>query len=93
MLESLQKRFASLHTSHDSLALAVVVVSTQSLATSVRLFSLAKNMDVSTETISEIDEALKHAILTRKASIDSKKHIVDKFIDELLDARIEVANA
>jgi hypothetical protein len=48
-------------------------------------------MDVSTETISEIDEALAHALLTRKASIDSKKHIVNKFIDELLDARIEVA--
>lgn len=93
MLESLQKRVASLHTSHDSLALAVVVVCTQSLTTSVGLFSLAKNMDVDTETISEIDEALKHAIKTRKASIDSKKHIVDKFIDELLDARIEVANA
>ena len=93
MLESLQKRVASLHTLRDSLALAVVVVSTQSLTTSVGLFSLVKNMDVSTETISEIDEALKHAINTRKASIDSKKHIVDKFIDELLDARIEVANA
>ena len=59
----------------------------------VGLFSLAKNMDVSTETISEIDEALAHAILTRKASIDSKKHTVDRYIDELLDARIEVANA
>jgi hypothetical protein len=93
VLESLQKRVASLHTCHDSLALAVVVVCTQSLTTSVGLFSLAKNMDVSTETISEIDEALLHAINTRKASIDSKKHIVDKFIDELLDARIEVANA
>lgn len=93
MLESLHKRVASLHTSRDSLALAVVVVSTPSLTTSVGLFSLVKNMDVSTETISEIDEALKHAINTRKASIDSKKHIVDKFIDELLDARIEVASA
>lgn len=48
-------------------------------------------MDVSTETISEIDEALSHAILSRKASIDSKKHTVDKYIDELLDARIEVS--
>ena len=93
MLESLQIRVASMHSWRDSLALAVVVVSTQSLATLVGLFSLAKNMDVSTETISEIDEALLHAINTRKASIDSKKHIVDKFIDELLDARIEVANA
>ena len=93
MLESLQKRVASLHSRRDSLALAVVVVCTQSLTKSVGLFSLVKNMDVSTETISEIDEALLHAINTRKASIDSKKHIVDKFIDELLDARIEVANA
>ena len=89
----MQKRVASLHSWRDSLALAVVVVSAQSLATLVGLFSLAKNMDVDTETISEIDEALIHAINTRKASIDSKKHIVDKFIDELLDARIEVANA
>jgi hypothetical protein len=48
-------------------------------------------MDVSTETLSEIDEALFHANLSRRASIDSKKHIVDKFIDELLDARIEVS--
>jgi hypothetical protein len=59
----------------------------------VGLFSLAKNMDVDTETISEIDEALFHAILSRKASIDSKKHIADKYIDELLDKRIEAANA
>jgi hypothetical protein len=48
-------------------------------------------MDVTSELISEIDEALSHAIIARKSSIDSKKHIIDKFIDELLDARIEVA--
>jgi len=57
----------------------------------VGLFLLAYEMDVKTETLSEIDEALYHALISRKNSIDSKKHIVDRFIDELLDARIEVA--
>lgn len=88
----MQKRVASLHSSPDTLAPAVVVLSTQSPSFTGRAFSLAQNMDVSTETISEIDEALLHAILARTASIDSKKHIMDKFIDELLDARIEVSN-
>jgi hypothetical protein len=43
-----------------------------------------------TETIQEIDEALSHAIDTRAKTIDSKKHIVDKFIDDLLDSRLEL---
>lgn len=43
------------------------------------------------ETIAEIDEALLHAIFTRQQSIDSKKHIVDKFIDDLLDSRLELS--
>jgi len=42
------------------------------------------------ETVEEIDEALLHAYLTRKQTIDSKKHIVDKFIDDLLDSRLEL---
>ena len=42
------------------------------------------------ETVKEIDEALLHAYLTRKQTIDSKKHIVDKFIDDLLDSRLEL---
>ena len=49
-------------------------------------------MDTVTETIEEIDEALAHAIASRKTTIDSKKHIVDKFIDDLLDSRLELAN-
>jgi hypothetical protein len=48
-------------------------------------------MDNDTETIKEIDEALFHALLTKKASIDSKKHLVDKFIDDLLDCRLELS--
>jgi len=47
-------------------------------------------MDVVLETISDIDEALTHAIATRKAARDSKKHLVDKFIDDLLDSRAEL---
>ena len=45
-----------------------------------------------TETIQEIDEALSHAVDTRSKTIDSKKHIVDKFIDDLLDSRLELTN-
>jgi hypothetical protein len=47
-----------------------------------------KGMD--TETIQEIDEALSYAVDTRSKTIDSKKHIVDKFIDDLLDSRLEL---
>lgn len=43
-----------------------------------------------TETIKEIDEALAYAVGTRANTIDSKKHIVDKFIDDLLDSRLEL---
>lgn len=48
-------------------------------------------MDTDTETIAEIDEALAHAIASRKTTIDSKKHLVDKFIDDLLDSRLELS--
>jgi hypothetical protein len=48
------------------------------------------DMDMDTETIKEIDEALAHAVDTRSKTIDSKKHIVDKFIDDLLDSRLEL---
>jgi hypothetical protein len=47
-------------------------------------------MDMDTETIKEIDEALAFAVSTRANTIDSKKHIVDKFIDDLLDSRLEL---
>lgn len=45
---------------------------------------------MNTETLQEIDEALAHAVDTRIKTIDSKKHIVDKFIDDLLDSRLEL---
>jgi len=45
---------------------------------------------MNTETLKEIDEALAHAVDTRTKTIDSKKHIVDKFIDDLLDSRLEL---
>lgn len=48
-------------------------------------------MDTDTETIAEIDEALAHAIASRKTTIDSKKHLVNKFIDDLLDSRLELS--
>jgi len=47
-------------------------------------------MDGTIETVTDIDEALTHAIATRKAARDSKKHLVDKFIDDLLDSRAEL---
>jgi hypothetical protein len=46
--------------------------------------------DMDTETIKEIDEALAFAVHTRAKTIDSKKHLVDKFIDDLLDSRLEL---
>ena len=55
------------------------------------VFSLRRRMAANNETIAEIDEALLHAIFTRQQSIDSKKHLVDKFIDDLLDSRLELS--
>jgi len=49
-----------------------------------------KDMNSDIETLEEIDEALAHALITRQQSIDSKKHIVNKFIDDLLDSRLEL---
>jgi hypothetical protein len=49
-----------------------------------------RQMDITVETLEEIDEALKHAYTTRQNAIDSKKPLVDKFIDDLLDSRLEI---
>ena len=54
-------------------------------------FIYRNDMDIDTETIAEIDEALAHAIASRKTTIDSKKHLVNKFIDDLLDSRLELS--
>tara|TARA_R110000822_G_scaffold280330_1_gene401941 strand:- start:621 stop:773 length:153 start_codon:yes stop_codon:yes gene_type:complete len=42
------------------------------------------------ESLQEIDEALEHALRTRHETRDSKKHLLDKFIDDLLDSRLEL---
>lgn len=42
------------------------------------------------QTLIEIDEALTHALNTRKQVRDSQKHLITEFIDELLDARLEL---
>lgn len=51
---------------------------------------LISGQDMDTETIEEVDEAIFHAYLTRSQTIDSKKHIIDKLIDDLLDSRLEL---
>ena len=56
----------------------------------IRLGFTYFGQDMDTETLKEIDEALAHAVDTRTKTIDSKKHIVDKFIDDLLDSRLEL---
>lgn len=38
-------------------------------------------------SLKEIDEALKYALETRATTQDSKKHIIDHFINDLLDER------
>lgn len=45
--------------------------------------------------IEEIDEALFHAAVTRTKSdfSDQQREIVEQFIDELLDTRLEIKNA
>jgi len=40
--------------------------------------------------ISEIDEALTNAIQSKRKTQDSRKHIIDHFIDDLLDQRLEI---
>jgi hypothetical protein len=37
--------------------------------------------------IEEIDEALHHAVESKKNTRDSRKHIIWEFIDDLLDER------
>ncbi len=45
--------------------------------------------------IEEIDEALFHAAVTRNKSdfSEQQREIVEQFIDELLDTRLEIKNA
>lgn len=41
-------------------------------------------------SLEEIDEALKYAVESKRNTRDSKKHIINEFIDELLDDRNKV---
>lgn len=41
-------------------------------------------------SLEEIDEALKYAVESKRNTRDSKKHIINDFIDELLDDRIQI---
>ena len=43
------------------------------------------------DSLAEIDEALKYALQTRATVRDSKKPLVDEFINDLLDARLEAS--
>jgi predicted ATP-dependent Lon-type protease len=43
------------------------------------------------DSLEEIDQALKYALETRARVRDSKKPIVNEFINDLLDARIEAS--
>lgn len=40
-----------------------------------------------TESIEDIDEALRHATESKKNVRDSRMHIINEFIDDLLDDR------
>ena len=41
-------------------------------------------------SLEEIDEALRYAVESKKNTRDSNKHIIEEFIDDLLDDRNEV---
>ena len=41
-------------------------------------------------SLDEIDEALKFAVESKRNTRDSKKHIINDFIDELLDDRNKI---
>lgn len=43
------------------------------------------------DQIQLIDEKLSNAILLREDTIDSKKHLINDMIEELLDERLKVA--
>lgn len=57
--------------------------------------TLALSDSAVSSQIDEIDEALFHAAVTRNKSdfSDQQREIVEQFIDELLDTRLEIKNA
>lgn len=42
-------------------------------------------------SLEEIDEALRYAVESKRNTRDSKKHIINDFIDELLDDRNQIS--
>lgn len=44
-------------------------------------------------SVEEIDEALKYAVESKRNTRDSKKHIINEFIDELLDDRNQITGS
>jgi hypothetical protein len=76
-----------------TLALADFTISTQALVKMTGVSSLVRNiMDGTTVSLLEIDEALTHAYRTRNSEAFSQRQrdIVDSFINDLLDSRLEL---
>lgn len=49
-----------------------------------------KAMTIPIDNIQLIDEKLHNAVLLREDTIDSKKHLIDELITELLDERLRL---
>lgn len=77
----------------DRLASADSLIPTPTLATMVGVSSLLDRiMNGTVEELTEIDEALFHAWTTRKSPDlnQRQRDIVDRFINDLLDSRLEL---
>ena len=76
-----------------TLALADFTISTQALVKMTGVSLLVRNiMDGTTVSLVEIDEALSHAYRTKnsEAFTQRQRDIVDSFINDLLDSRLEL---
>lgn len=76
-----------------TLALADFTISTQALVKMTGVSLLVRNiMDGTTVSLVEIDEALSHAYRTKNSEAFSQRQrdIVDSFINDLLDSRLEL---
>jgi len=76
-----------------TLALADFTISTQALVKMTGVSSLVRKlMDGTTVSLHEIDEALAHAYRTKNSEAFSQRQrdIVDSFINDLLDSRLEL---
>lgn len=76
-----------------TLALADFTISTQALVKMTGVSLLVRNiMDGTKVSLLEIDEALSHAYRTKNSEAFSQRQrdIVDSFINDLLDSRLEL---